>query len=257
MNAHLPQRCVIALLASMIFALMIGLLAWGPVVRPPTARADTLPQALLLVGPLAMVAAGLYGLRRLEGRPGSTAWTLFFVAVALTGPAVGHYRRTLDEASLFIVHLGTGWTSAALMCAFLAERVDARWARWPLLTLGLSLATLSACHWLVGEMIHGAGDLRGHLLLQWLPLLLMPAGAVRLPGRVTTARDWYAVLSLYTLALLAEALGAPSSGPLLSALAAAWLAYRVGAPSSGGALGAAALEDGEASKASTSLNTSG
>ena len=43
----------------------------------------------------------------------------------------------------------------------------------------------------------------------------------------------------------------------LVALAAAWLAYRVGAPGPGGAPSTAAAEDGEASKASTSLNTSG
>ena len=110
------------------------------------------------------------------------------------------------------------------MCGFLAERVDARWSRWPLLTLALALATLSACHWLVGQISHEAGDLRGHLLLQWLPLLLLPAGAARLPGRITSALDWYAVLSLHALALLAEALGNPSAGPLLSMVSPASLA---------------------------------
>lgn len=261
MNAHLPQRCVIALLASMILALVIGLLAWGPAVlhpaTAPLAPAGALSQVLTIAGALAMVAAGLWGLRRLDSHPQCLPWSLFFVAVALAGPAAAWHQWVLDDWSLLVVHLCASCTSAALMCAFLAERVDARWARWPLLLLSLTLSVLSACHWLVGQIGHGEGDRRGLLLLQWLPLLLVPAGALRLPGRFTAARDWYAALALYALALLIEMIGgSPAPGPLPWALVAGWLAYRAG--TSTPELEPAAADDGGCStKASTSLNTSG
>lgn len=257
MDAQLPCRCAIALFASMVLALLIGLLAWGPIVLalPPDAPATVgaWPDAASLLVSFAMVCAGLWGLRQLDAHPQATAWTLFFVSVALAGPAVAYHHWACDTASLFALHLVGGWSAAALVCACLAERVDARWSHWPMLLAGMALATLAVCHWAVGELTHGTGDARGHLLLQSLPLLLLPSGALRLPGRHTGALDWYVVLSLHALAVLGGALG---SGPLQHlpwAGAAGWLAYRMAAEGRRGSADAS----GASSDASTSLKTSG
>jgi hypothetical protein len=257
MDAQLPCRCAIALFASMILALLIGLLAWGPIVAPQASQAPGASAALLLDGAsllvsFAMVCAGLWGLRQLEGHPQPAAWALFFVAIALAGPAAAYHHWAPDGWSLFVTHLLAGWASTALVCACLAERVDTRWSRAPLLLGSLTLAALAVSHWAVGEVTHGAGDMRSHLLLQSLPLLLVPAGLVQLPGRWTTPRDWYVVLSLHAAALLVDALGATSLQYLPWAGAAGWLGWRLAAPGRHGS----AEEPGAASEASTSLNTS-
>jgi hypothetical protein len=84
----------------------------------------------------------------------------------------------------------------------------------------------------------GAGDLRAYLIVQFLPMLLVPVAlALRLPARGPGALrhgDWWTVLGLYAAAKLMEladravfdALGVTSGHTLkhlLAAAAALWL----------------------------------
>lgn len=249
MTPHLHHRCVLALLASMILALCIGLLAWGPVVPQPVPHAPRFTALSTLLGAFAMCVTGWWGVRRAP----APAWSMFFVTVVLTGLALAIHHWQHGVAVQVAVHLCTGWMWAALSAALLAERVRERWARVTLLA-GFMLAAASAAHWLVGQLVDGQGDLRGQLLLQSLPLLLLAAGAVQLPGRWTGPRDWHVVLALHALALLVQALRGGVPQPLLWGAAAMWLAYRVGGVAP--AMSLSHDDAGASSHASTSLTTS-
>ncbi|WKB54882.1 hypothetical protein [Eleftheria terrae] len=267
MNATLTKRCTVALLSAMTLALIVGLLACGPISetrRGVDALSDLgAARALQVLAALNLFAAGLWGL--LSARRMALPWQLLFASLALSGPAAIYDGATSHDSSLLLAHVPGAWACVMLMCAFLAERIDERWQRWPLVLGALLLATASAVHWSVGQVTQGAGDLRGLLLVQLLPLLLIPAGALRLEGHCTSRADWRIVLTLYALALLADAcherlapwLG-PWAGPTLKqallTAAAAWLAQRAGAWAAGRGASASAVGP-SARDASTSWNT--
>ena len=105
----------------------------------------------------------------------------------------------------------------------------------------------------------GAVDLRPFLLLQLIPVLLIPAGALSLPGTHTRASDWLFMLVVYAAARgfdLADAsihaatgwLGGHALMHLALAGVAARLAYR--ASSTG-----ATVDTTGTTRAQTSLNT--
>jgi hypothetical protein len=127
------------------------------------------------------------------------------------------------------------------------------------------LATLAAVWWLAGQWSTGHGDMRPLLFLEGLPILLIPAGALRLNGRFTSSGDWLAMLYLYVAARcagLADSAVFNLSGwisghtlmHLLLAAVAARLAYRAAtAPGSAPDRVATGVEP---TQRSTSLNTS-
>ncbi|MCW7542066.1 hypothetical protein OOT46_30180 [Aquabacterium sp. A7-Y] len=284
MNALLTKRCAVALLGAMTLALTMGLLACGPIRAAIAPAAPMATEPLQLLAALNLLAAGSWGLlsaHRIGGTPerggferepssgdspARLAWQLWFASTALSGLASMAWQTLPHDATLLLLaQLPTSATCVMLMCAFLAERVDPLWGRAPALLVALLLATASVSHWSVGQAVHGEGDLRGLLLLQLLPLLLIPSGALRLEGRYTSRNDWRIVLTLYTLALLAQAAGdriAPWLGAtpgqtlrqVLLTAAVAWLAQRAAAP----AISPVVSSEGtSAREASTSLNTCG
>ncbi|AKJ31443.1 hypothetical protein [Caldimonas brevitalea] len=274
MNPVLTKRCAVALLAAMTLALVVGLLAYGPILgpslRPLPAPPAAAHSALHLLAALNLLAAGLWGCAYVplprDGGPPVQAWRCWFVSIALAGAAA--FYAGLDRAHwpLFLLQAASGVAHAMLLCTFLAERLSPRWdSAWVLLA-ALSLSIGAVSHWTVGELTLGAGDQRALLLLQLLPLLLIPSGALRLEGRYTHRNDWTVVLTLYALGLLAQASHArlapwlgPLAGPtlqlLLLASAAAWLAQRAATSAPRSAPGATV--EAAPTEASTSLKTCG
>ncbi|MEY4563781.1 MAG: hypothetical protein RLZZ618_3058 [Pseudomonadota bacterium] len=140
-------------------------------------------------------------------QPALKAWLAFAVAVALTAFGSTAYHWEPDNTALVFDRLPIAWACATLLCAFLAERVDPRWGCAGSLTVALAVATLSVVWWWWGEQ-SGTGDLRAYLAVQFLPILLIPAGLLlrlRRPGQPSTAAwAWWAALALYTVAKVTE-----------------------------------------------------
>jgi len=216
-----------------------------------------------------LLAAGLGGLLivRLGGLPSSLrgAWLGFFASVALQSLAAVVHDVAPGDWTFVPSHLFDASALAFLMLAFLAERVDAAYGGRRALAGALAVLAVAALWWASSQWLSGQGDLRAMVLLQALPLLLVPSGAVNLPGRFTSSTNWLWALSLYGLARMAEFAGAGPFGAggwlsghtlqhLLSAAAVCCLAYRAGIGS--GSTLTRLLAGGEPTQRSTSLNTS-
>lgn len=272
MHEMLRRRCTLVLLAAVVLALATGLLAWGPVpwnassLPPaPTRRALDLAALQNVLCSLVQVVAGGWGWRLTRASP---------LPVALQRPWAGfHLLNLLAGAAALVFHLSPGWPSwllahatvssafALLAAGALAERVDARLGETPVLS---GLLLLAAAGGLVTAWSGGA-DLRGLLLLDVLPALLLPASCFGLRGEWTRAPDWVVMLSGYSLARLAGAhddwvrtalggLGGQALMHLLLAGVGGWLAYCAWCA---GRASAAAAPDSAASRSHTALNTAG
>lgn len=268
MSDVLGRRCALVLLAAMAAALTTGLLAWGPVPLGAGAFAHAdgraglgLPNVFNVLASLPLLAAGLWGVHatRASSWPQALrrAWGAFHAcAMAAALLAALHH---LNPTFVTWLPASTAMCAAFAMLAAgaLAERVDPRLAR-PAALGGIGTAVLLAAAW-VGWS--GAADVRPFLLIELLPVLLLPAGAFSLHGAHTRPGDWVLMLAGYGAARAADLADAPIFAAtgwigghalmhLLLAGVTAWLAY-VAARTSGAAAGAGA------SQRQASLNTAG
>jgi len=161
---------------------------------------DTLSNALFVLAG----AIGLFFIHRGQGvwRDRREAWPfqLFFFALILVGIGSGYYHLEPGNDRLL-------WDRLAMMLAFMAwfaaivsERVSPQ-AGLRLLPLFLAAGLGSAAWWGWSEA-RGMGDLRFYLLMQLLPLLLIPLLLWCYPPRYSGDRAILAVIGLYLLALL-------------------------------------------------------
>ena len=242
---RLPRATWLALAA---FVLAAMLLAHGPIAQWADyhAFADDrawagLPNAANVLSNLPFLFVGAWALWRLRRAPAASpsvgAWRAFALALLLTAVGSSVYHWAPSNASLVGDRLPIAWACAALLSAFLGERVATHWSRLHTLVPTLAMATLAVLFWWLTERA-GVGDLRLYLFVQFLPMLLVPLGlALRLPATTpaaTPAGAWWAVLACYAAAKLLEladqgiyvALGGLSGHSLkhlAAAAGAAWL----------------------------------
>jgi hypothetical protein len=262
----LNRRCALFALLAMTLGIAMGLLAWGPIVLQPDAHdyADLrslfgLTNGVNAAFCLPMLAAGVWGWRAVTRSdwpsPLKTPWRWCFACIAITAGSAVAYHMAPGDRSYLLAQAAAAGSSGLLLCGFLAERVHARFGSRRVCAIALAVAGLAATlSWLAAST-----DLRPLLLLQLLPVLLIPAGGLSLPGRYTRKADWLLILGLYALARVSDlgdvsvllATGGLISGHALMHLCmagvGAWLAYRVGA----------ATQNVGLVQANTSLSTSG
>lgn len=269
MPTDLTRRCTVALLAALALSTLAGLLAYGPVTLSAHAHefADQrplwgLPSALDLLSHLPVIAAGLWGWRRIQALPASLpppcrrAWATFFLAAAATGLAGAVYHWAPDDARFVLSQTTRSAACGLLVLVLLSERVDLRWGSRAAVVAMLAVAGAGALWWALTQWLDSEGDLRPLLWVGLLPLLLTLAGAWQLPGSRVPGRDWLAALLAFAAAHLLQ-LGDHAvmtwtgwiSGHTLHHLAlagcVAWLAYCVGLPAAAAAVtGDAPLPEG-------------
>jgi hypothetical protein len=245
-NTDTPTRArwllLLALLAAVAMALRGPIAQWAGYHQfADTRSAWGLPNAADVLSNIPFALIGAWGLWRLRHQrtAASGAWRVFSLAVTTTALGSAAYHWQPNNLSLVFDRLPIAWACSALLCAFLAERVSPRWGRPLVLSNALVLASVSVAWWWLGER-QGAGDLRLYLYVQFLPLLLVPAGLLlRLPAQTawsTSGVAWAAALGLYVVAKGLEmadhpvlhALGFISGHTLkhlFAAGAAAWLLH--------------------------------
>ncbi|TCJ18573.1 alkaline phytoceramidase [Parasulfuritortus cantonensis] len=195
---------------------VIGMAAYGPIAQLPDYHRFADQSSWLGIGHAADVlsnvgfaAVALWGGGVLYARRGHAAyaagrhgWALFLVGLLLTAAGSTYYHLAPDDFRLVWDRLPIALACAGLLAAVRAETRPG--GRSGAAAAGLGLFAVAAVAWWYFSGLHGVGDLRPYLLLQALPMFLIPlwqAGYGRERGE--RLRFGLALLC-YVLAKLAE-----------------------------------------------------
>ncbi len=208
---RLPWRVGLLLLLAVVAVVVLAL--HGPIAQPAGyhAFADRVPRLGVpngwnVLSNLAFVVVGVVGLRQLRRGTAVTAalpallpaYRAFFVGALLIGAGSGWYHLAPDNARLVWDRLPMTIAFMALVAIVLGEHIDERIGRrtlWPLIALGVG----SVLFWWLGER-GGVGDLRPYVLVQFLPMLLLPLVLLLYRSCVGSAGALWALIGLYALA---------------------------------------------------------
>lgn len=131
-------------------------------------------------------------------------YSIFFAGVLLTCFGSSWYHLNPGNTSLvwdrLPMTIGFMALTVGLLSEFLGRALQKR-LLYPLLLAGFA----SVIYWHFSEQA-GQGDLRPYLLVQFLPLLIIPLVALTGSSRYTCTIDLIAVIGFYALAKLAELL---------------------------------------------------
>lgn len=216
MPASHPQRRFERLPLIITFTLIGAMLLHGPIAQLAHYHAFSDQRILLglahgadVFSNLGFALVGVVGLlfvpqmRRQFGFAASwPAWCLFFVALLLTALGSAYYHLAPDDSRLVWDRIPIVLACAALLVAVRAEcRPRMHVARW-LLALGCG-AILSVWWWHLTQL-NGQGDLRPYLLLQVLPLLLIPVWQTIYQSPAAERISFGLAIALYAAAKAAE-----------------------------------------------------
>jgi hypothetical protein len=124
--------------------------------------------------PFAIVGMrGFAFVRRQVNDPLRIAWHVFFVGIFLTAFGSGYYHLRPDNDSLAWDRLTMTIGFMSFVAIVVGEYLSVGWGRRLLLPL-LAVGAASVCYWLHTEHL-GAGDLRPYVLVQFVPMILVPA----------------------------------------------------------------------------------
>ena len=212
---HWPAGTRAALLLAVVVAVVVALFTYGriPQVVGYNNFADTrswwgLPNAQNVLSNLPFLLVGLWGLWRLPRFAISTrfermAWAGFFLGVLLTFLGSAYYHWQPDNLRLVWDRLPITLSFICLFAAVLAERVSVRLAAWSLLPM-LVYAAASVVYWYLSET-WGRGDMRLYILVQLLPLLLIPLLLLFYAPRYSHGSAFLLAAGWYVLAKIFEA----------------------------------------------------
>ena len=164
--------------------------------------------------------------------PAYGACLLFFIGICLSGLGSAYYHLNPNTNTLFWDRLPMAISFMAFFSLIITEHLHEKLGRatlFPLIVLGCG----SVLYWHWSEQA-GSGDLRPYVLVQFLPIVLIPFIVITHQSLFTRTNDLYIVLFFYLFAKLAEqfdsllyALGRILSGHslkhFLAALGAYWL----------------------------------
>ncbi len=200
----------------LVIALCAGMLVHGPIMQFSNYHqfADQsdfrgIPHAADVLSNLGFAMVALWGIVRLwplgshpayyAGRHG---YALFLAGLLLTAFGSTYYHLAPDNARLLWDRLPLALACAGLLSAVRAENVDSAHGLRDTIVLG-ALAVSGVLWWRISDL-QGGGDLRGYLLFQILPLLLIPLWQAIYRAPVADRRAFAMALMLYVLAKLAE-----------------------------------------------------
>jgi hypothetical protein len=268
---QLGRRCALVILAALTLATCVGLLAWGPVLLDARMHdyADQrrwlgLPNAVNVLCNLPLALAGIWGWHAARASPWPASvrlpWQGFFISVTGGALVAAIYHAAPGDTGYVLAQIAMSSAFVMLTFGMLAERVQARFGSRAGLQGAALLLALASAAVVLGAGLRGSVDLRPFLLLQILPVLLIPAGAIGLPGACTRSGDWLVMLIAYAAAKLFEVadvqihaytgwIGGHALMHLALAGVAGQLAYRAASAT------ASALAGDPAVRAQTSLNT--
>jgi len=126
------------------------------------------------------------------------AYTVFFIGVTLVCLGSGYYHLDPDNSSLLWDRLPMTLAFMSFFTVILGEYVHEKTAQqlyFPLLIIGL----ISVVYWYWSETIN-QGDLRLYVLVQFLPIVLIPLILWLFPSRFTHGYYYWLIIACYVLA---------------------------------------------------------
>lgn len=155
----------------------------------------------LIVGMLGVTALlGNTKMAILEGI--KSVYVVFFVAVFLVGVGSGYYHLRPTDATLVWDRVPMAIAFMAFFTIVISEFISEKAGKMlfiPLVLFGL----FSVGYWHLTEL-KGDGDLRLYVLVQFLPMVLIPLTLLLFPPRFSHIALLWAVLGVYLLSKIAE-----------------------------------------------------
>lgn len=147
------------------------------------------------------VIAGIMGFTR--NRPNTPSysvfmWNFFFAAVIGVGFGSAYYHWQPTNNTLFWDRLPMTMAFGALIACICGERFGERVGEQlfrPIVSVGI----LSVLYWWISETI-GVGDLRLYILIQYLPMVLLPLMLILFPNDAKRDRMYWILLVAYFIA---------------------------------------------------------
>lgn len=167
------------------------------------------PNALDVLSNAGFLAVGGWGLAVVLRSPRRSVpaaerwpWLVFLSGVVLTCAGSAYYHLQPGDGRLVWDRLPMTLGFMGLLAAQLGERIDPGLGRG--LLLPLAVAGLASVAWWRWTELHGAGDLRPYLFVQFAPVGILPLLLLLYPARYTGAGALPAAIALYGAAKLAE-----------------------------------------------------
>jgi hypothetical protein len=136
-------------------------------------------------------------MRKLQG-----AYTLFFTSAILIGFGSSYYHFNPSTNALLWDRLPMAFAFMSLFSIIIAEYISLASGRLLFIPL-LFAGTSSVIYWFYTEQL-GAGDLRAYVVVQFLPLLLIPAILIMFRSSGKSSIYIWALIFVYLLSKAAE-----------------------------------------------------
>lgn len=150
---------------------------------------------------IAFVIAGLAVLkkvRKLPLTPGVLMWWFFSCSIAFTGLGSAYYHWQPANHTLFWDRLPMTLAFTSLTACVCAERLSVKTGRLLFIPL-VAGGVLSVVYWWLSEQA-GAGDLRPYILVQYLPMVLIPLMVLLFPQGSQADRPYWLLMASYIIA---------------------------------------------------------
>ncbi len=203
-------RCGAILLV--IFIATYKIFSLAPIAQDPAYHqfADVLsyggiPNIGNVISNAGFLIAGIVGLIRNRKNRSSFEvfmWDFFFAAVVGVGIGSAYYHWQPSNNSLFWDRLPMTLAFGSLVACICGERFGGRFGK-QMFRFVVSVGAFSVVYWWVSEIM-GAGDLRLYILIQYLPMVLLPLVLILFPAKASRDRMYWTLLLAYILAKLFE-----------------------------------------------------
>ena len=130
------------------------------------------------------------------------AYTLFFLAIVLVSFGSSYYHLDPNNETLLWDRLPMTIAFMALFSSIIAEFISVKIGRvvlFPLLVFGMG----SVLYWFFGEL-EGMGDLRAYVLVQFLPIVIMPMIFTLFSSSFSLVKGYWLLLLCYLVAKVFE-----------------------------------------------------
>lgn len=212
----MPTDNRLKIILAIIVAAIIAIVSIDPIAQDPTyhnfadqRRIFSIANFYNVLSNLPFVIIGIMGMRlvALGQASGGLAelramYLMFFAGVFLTGFGSAYYHYQPDNQTLLWDRLPMTIAFMTLFSAIIGEYISTQLA-WKLFGPLLILGVISVIYWQVTEL-NGHGDLRAYVLVQFLPVLLIPLIVWLFDSKLNRDKYIWGIIGAYAISKLME-----------------------------------------------------